>query len=45
MAKHKVPRHHDWTKEQPHHATTGKFTTRAFAEKHPEKVEWVRNKN
>lgn len=35
---------HDWTKEQPHHATTGKITTENYARKHPDKVEWVKNK-
>lgn len=31
----------DWKKAQPHHATTGKITTRKFAENNPNKVEWV----
>jgi hypothetical protein len=35
---------HDWNKALPHHVVTGKITTRAFAEKHPAKVEWVKNK-
>lgn len=35
---------HDWSKAQPHHVVTGKITTLAFAEKHPAKVEWVKNK-
>ncbi len=35
---------HNWAKEQPHHATTGKITTRKYAQKHPSKVEWVRSK-
>lgn len=42
MAKPK--QQHDWTKAQPHHVVTGKITTEAFAEKHPEKVEWVKAK-
>jgi len=37
-------KNHDWNKEQPHHAETGKITTRKYAEKHPEKVEWVKEK-
>jgi len=36
---------HNWAKEQPHLATTGKITTRKFAEKNPKKVEWVKVKN
>ena len=36
---------HNWNNEQPHHAETGKITTRKFAENHPEKVEWVKEKN
>jgi hypothetical protein len=35
---------HDWNKEQPHHVVTGEITSRAFAEKHPAKVEWVKVK-
>jgi hypothetical protein len=34
----------DWTKAQPHSAKTGEITTRKFAEKNPNKVEWVRIK-
>ena len=37
----KNTRKRDWTKAQPHHAKTGKITTRKFAEANPEKVEWV----
>ncbi len=35
---------HDWTKEQPHHVVTGEITSKDFAKKHPEKVEWVKVK-
>lgn len=35
---------HDWKKEQPHQASSGKITTKKYAEKHPEKVEWVKVK-
>lgn len=38
------PREHDWSKEKPHHATTGKITTRRYAENNPKKVEWVKDK-
>jgi hypothetical protein len=37
-------KNHNWRKEQPHLATTGKITTRKFAENNPKKVEWVRVK-
>jgi hypothetical protein len=37
-------KNHDWTKEQPHDAKTGRITTRKTAEKRPEKVEWVKVK-
>ena len=43
MAKSTTPR--DWTKAQPHHADTGKITTRDYADKHPGKVEWVKGNN
>jgi len=36
---------HNWTKEQPHHVKTGEITTKKFAEKNPNKVEWVKVKN
>ena len=36
---------HDWNKEQPHHAKTGKITKRKYAEEHPDKVEWVKEKS
>lgn len=35
---------HNWNKEQPHHAVTGKITKRKFAENNPSKVEWVKIK-
>lgn len=35
---------HDWKKEQPHHAKTGRITTKKFADKNPNKVEWVKVK-
>ncbi len=35
---------HDWKKEQPHDAKTGKIRDENYARKHPEKVEWVKNK-
>jgi hypothetical protein len=34
----------DWTKAQPHHVDTGKITTRKYADSHPGKVEWVKEK-
>ncbi len=37
-------RKHDWNKEQPHHAETGKITTEKYAREHPDKVEWVKDK-
>ena len=36
---------HDWNKAQPHHVDTGRFTKKDYAEKHPNKVEWVKEKN
>lgn len=35
---------HDWNKEKPHHVDTGKITPKDWAEKHPGKVEWVKDK-
>lgn len=35
---------HNWAKEQPHHAVTGKITTKKYADTYPKKVEWVKNK-
>lgn len=35
---------HNWAKEKPHHVSNGKITTRKYAEKHPNKVEWVKDK-
>jgi hypothetical protein len=35
---------HDWNKEQPHHVDTGRIVKKDWAEKHPNKVEWVKNK-
>lgn len=37
-------RTHNWSKEKPHHVVTGRITTKKFAEKHPNKVEWVKDK-
>ncbi len=33
---------HDWNKEQPHHADTGRITTEDYARKNPGKVVWVK---
>jgi hypothetical protein len=41
----KNTKQHDWAKAQPHHVVTGKITTEKYADKHPEKVEWVTAKN
>jgi hypothetical protein len=35
---------HDWNKEQPHHVDNGRIVKKDWAEKHPGKVEWVKNK-
>lgn len=35
---------HDWSKEQPHHVDTGRIVTEDWANKHPSKVEWVKEK-
>jgi hypothetical protein len=35
---------HNWKTAQPHLATTGRIVTRKFADKNPNKVEWVRSK-
>lgn len=40
----KDKRSHNWGKGQPHHVSTGKITTRAYAKNHPDKVEWVKDK-
>lgn len=32
----------NWNKEQPHDPKTGEFVPRKYAEKHPEKVTWVK---
>jgi len=42
MAKKRISR---WAKAQPHDAKSGRITTKRYAEKHPEKVEWISNKN
>jgi len=34
----------DWNKAQPHHVSTGKITTRTYANNNPNKVEWVKSK-
>lgn len=41
----KDKKEHNWSKEQPHHVKTGRITTKDYAENHPEKVEWVKDKN
>ncbi|HEV7505867.1 MAG TPA: hypothetical protein VGS07_13240 [Thermoanaerobaculia bacterium] len=45
MAEKKAPPKRDWTQAQPHDPDTGLIVTRKYAEKHPEKVTWVRGKN
>lgn len=35
---------HDWNREQPHHAATGRFTKDAYARNNPGKVTWVKEK-
>lgn len=35
---------HNWNREQPHHVETGRITPEKYAVKHPEKVEWVKEK-
>lgn len=35
---------HDWNKEKPHDVDTGRITPKEWAEKHPDKVEWVKDK-
>ena len=45
MAEKKAPPKRDWAKVQPHHVDSGLIVKREYAEKHPEKVEWVRGKN
>ena len=35
---------HNWKVAKPHHVTTGRITTKKFAIKHPNKVEWVKDK-
>ncbi len=35
---------HNWAKEKPHHVDTGKITTKKYANSHPGKVEWVKDK-
>jgi hypothetical protein len=44
MPQKKDNKPHDWNKEQPHHAETGKITTERYAREHPSKVEWVKEK-
>ncbi|MEI8339489.1 MAG: hypothetical protein WCF94_02380 [bacterium] len=36
---------HNWSKEKPHSAKTGRITTEDYAQKNPNKVEWVKDKN
>lgn len=35
---------HDWNKEQPHDAKTGRFVPENKARNNPDKVEWVKDK-
>ena len=35
---------HDWNKEQPHHADTGRITKEDYARRYPDKVVWVKEK-
>jgi hypothetical protein len=35
---------HNWKKEQPHDASTGRFVTKKKAQDEPNRVEWVKNK-
>jgi len=37
-------KNHNWNKEKPHDVVTGKITPKDYAVKHPEKVEWVKDK-
>jgi hypothetical protein len=43
MAKDTKP--HDWNKEQPHHAGTGRFVKEDYARNNPNKVTWVKENN
>ena len=36
---------HNWEKEQPHDAKTGRFVKEEKARNNPNKVEWVKEKN
>ena len=40
MARDNKP--HDWNKEQPHHANTGRITKEDYARRYPDKVVWVK---
>ena len=42
MARDNKP--HDWNKEQPHHADTGRITKEDYARRYPDKVVWVKEK-
>ncbi len=35
---------HNWSKEQPHDAKSGRITSEKFARSKPDKVEWVKEK-
>jgi len=37
-----MARERDWTEQQPHKASNGRFTSRDYAKEHPEKVVWVK---
>lgn len=37
-------RKHDWSKEQPHDAKTGRIVSENRARNNPDKVEWVKEK-
>lgn len=44
MATKPDTKNHDWNKEQPHDADTGRFRKDDYARKNPDKVEWVKEK-
>jgi hypothetical protein len=35
---------HDWNKAKPHDVDTGRIRPKDWAEKHPDRVEWVKDK-
>lgn len=44
MATPRDTKPHDWNKEQPHDARTGRIVTEEKARRNPDKVEWVKEK-